>query len=296
MKINKLILLSTFLFINCFAYDVPKKSIYDKRVVSTFYNENDVVQVLAQNGKTTILKFEDDEEIKDLGSGFNDGWDLQPKSNYVWIKPKAYVSKFATNEMGETVNKSIIIEPNKIDWTTNLIVVTNKRDYLFKLVLANNEVYYKVSFNYPAQEQKEKEQEEIKKVQELEQKEIIQELNKTTVPRNWDYYQNMNKGSENILPTYAYDDGIFTYFGFDSTKDIPSVFLFENDKESILNTNIKKDGNFTVLVIHKTAEKMILRSGKRIIGVLNGSYGVNPLPKTQTTISNKIEREIIENE
>ena len=103
----------------------------------------------------------------------------------------------------------------------------------------------------------------------------------------------VNEDSENIAPVFAYDDGVFTYLGFDSTKDIPSVFLYENEKESILNNHIKKEGNYDVLVIQKTAKQIVLRSGKRIVGILNKSFGVNPLEEPKTTNSPLIKREVI---
>ena len=116
----------------------------------------------------------------------------------------------------------------------------------------------------------------------------------TVIPRNWDYYMNQNKYSENISPTFAYDDGQFTYLGFNNTKDIPSVFSYENDKESILNTHIKKDGNYDVLVIQKTAKQFVLRSGDRIVGIWNKSFGINPKEVQQTTISKDVQRELVD--
>ena len=127
-----------------------------------------------------------------------------------------------------------------------------------------------------------------------EQTEIKKELERVTVPRNWDFYMNINPGSDDIAPDFAYDDGVFTYLGFDSTKTIPSVFRFENEEESILNTHIKKDGNYDVLVVHKISPMIILRSGKKIVGILNGGYAKNPIPATKETSSEQIKREVID--
>ena len=166
--------------------------------------------------------------------------------------------------------------------------------HVFDLILANHEVYYKVSFSYPDNEAKAIEQKIAKEELAKEERFVDKELNKTTIPRNWDYYMNINKDSENITPNFAYDDGLFTYLGFDSTKTIPSVFKYENEKESILNTHVKKDGVYDVLVIHKTTKMIVLRSGNKIVGILNGSFGVNPLPVPNNTISNKVDREVID--
>ena len=291
---KKLIFISIFAINSLFAIDIPKSTSYDKRVVYTDFNKDDVFQIYGKNGFTTVIQFAEDERILDMASGFSTGWDIQDRRNFVFIKPKSYESNFAVDEMGETVNKKMIIDPNPNDWKTNLIILTNKREYIFNLDLnVEKNSYFKFTFNYPKEELEKKKLLETQKQEVIAKEEIKEELNKTSIPRNWDYYMNVNDESENITPTFAYDDGQFTYLGFDSTKDIPSVFLYENDKESILNTHIKKEGNYDVLVIQKTAKQIVLRSGKRIVGILNKSFGVNPLEEPKTTNSPLIKREVI---
>jgi type IV secretion system protein VirB9 len=294
---KKKILLSLFiasLAIDSFALSIPEKSHQDKRVLTATYNENDVTRLYAKNGYTTILKLEQGEKVIDKATGFNDGWDITSKRNYVFIKPIAYVSKISTDQFGQTSNRNIVIEPNKRDWSTNLILTTNKREYLFDLILAKHEVYFKVDFFYPKSIQKQKDQEIEAKKLEQEKDFIKKELAKPSVPKNWDFYMNINKDSEDIAPIFAYDDGAFTYLGFDTTKTIPSVFLYDNEQESILNTHIKKDGKNDVLVIHKTGKMIVLRSGKKIVGILNNGYAKNPLKETKTTINRTVQREVID--
>jgi type IV secretion system protein VirB9 len=258
------------------------------------FNVDDVFQIYGKNGYTTVIKLAENERVLDIASGFTSGWDIQDRRNYVFIKPKAYESSVAVDEFGETVNKKMIIEPNPKDWNTNLILLTDKREYAFVLDLnVKNNSFFKMTFNYPKEEIKKLELEKKVAKENLAKEDIQKELSKPAIPRNWDYYMSVNEDSENIAPVFAYDDGVFTYLGFDSTKDIPSVFLYENEKESILNTNIKKDGNYDILVIQKTSQRMVLRSGKRIIGILNKSFGVNPKEDVQSTVSPLIERELI---
>jgi type IV secretion system protein VirB9 len=172
------------------------------------------------------VQFANDEVILDMASGFSQGWDFQDRRNFIFIKPKAYESSFAIDEMGETVNKKMIIEPTPEEWKTNLIVLTNKREYIFNLDLnVEKNSHFKFTFSYPDDEIKKENLKMALLKQEAEKEELKTELNRTATPRNWDYYMNINPESENISPTFAYDDGQFTYLGFDSTKDIPSVFL-----------------------------------------------------------------------
>mgnify|MGYP001016328459 CR=1 FL=1 len=292
---KQLVFFTIFTINVLFAIDIPKSTLFDKRVVYTNFNKDDVFQISAKNGYTTVIQFAEDERILDMASGFSSGWDIQDRRNFVFIKPKSYESNFAIDELGETVNKKMIIDPNPNDWKTNLIVLTNKREYVFNLDLnTDKNSYFKFTFKYPQEELNKKQQQEKLKKEIIQKDEIREELNKTAIPRNWDYYMNQNKYSENISPTFAYDDGQFTYLGFNSIKDIPSVFLYENDKESILNTHIKKDGNYDVLVIQKTAKQFVLRSGDRIVGIWNKSFGINPKEVQQTTISKDVQRELVD--
>ena len=68
--------------------------------------------------------------------------------------------------------------------------------------------------------------------------------------------------------------------------------MYENGKESILNTHIKKDGNYEVLVIQKTTKQILLRSGDKVVGIFNRGYAKNPLRKTRETSNENIQREI----
>lgn len=291
---KKIILISLFLNTFIWALSIPKTSIFDKRIAYAVYNANDVFQVNAKNGYVSVLEFGLDERIINTATGFAQGWDLIEKDNLLFIKPKAYKTQLVqqdSNNIGENqTSQEFVVDPNPNDWKTNLIVITNLNTYVFdlKLVTKNSNTTYKLSFSYP--------QKELKTAKEFleaqEQENIRADLNKNTIPRNWDFYMKVNKGSEDISPNFAYDDGVFTYLGFDNTKTFPAVFMYENGKESILNTHIKKDGNYDVLVIQKIAKQILLRSGDKVVGIFNRGYAKNPLRKTRETSNENIQREI----
>ena len=129
----KILLFLSLALGSLFAIDIPTATNYDKRIVYTSFNVDDVYQIYAKNGYTTVIQFAKDEVILDMATGFSDGWDLQDRRNFVFIKPKAYESSFSIDEFGETVNKKIMVEPTPKDWKTNLIILTNKREYVFNL-------------------------------------------------------------------------------------------------------------------------------------------------------------------
>lgn len=302
-----LVALSLMTSTQLFALNTPKGSKFDTRITYASYNAQDVYLIKAKNGYVSMLQFAKDERIVNIATGFSEGWELIDRENFLFIKPKAYVAQPAeqqkmVDDEGNQVefDQSLVIQPNEKDWKTNLIVTTNERIYVFDLVLEQEKINYKIEFAYP--EDKiiaKKAQEAIKENVKLKD-EIKKDLEKTAIPRNWEFYMHVNEGSETISPNFAYDDGVFTYIGFDNTKTIPSVFMYEEidgkPQESILNTHIKKDGLFDVLVVHKTAKQILLRSGNKLVGIKNEGYAKNPLDTTRTTISNKVEREIIGNE
>jgi len=161
-----------------------------------------------------------------------------------------------TNESGEQIEfyGSSVIQPNAADWKTNLIITTNKdKVYTFDLELGEiNKINYKLTFNYATPKEKIEKEKAEKELAEKAAKEKAlykKEIDRNTIPRNWNFAMHVNKDSETITPDYAYDDGVFTYLGFSSTKTIPSVFLFDDaNKESILNTHIKKDGKYDNII------------------------------------------------
>lgn len=290
-----LILLSSF----AHALDIPKSSNLDPRITFAMYEAKNVVLIRCKVGYVSMVEFEKDERILNIATGFLAGWEISDKDNYLFIKPKAYAINTAeqdmTDENGDKIKfqGSTIIQPNENDWKTNLLVTTNKnRVYHFDLVLANNKnnVNYRVEFAYTTQKDELKIKQKIAK----QKAELKKELERVNIPRNWNFVMHVNKDSQSITPDFAYDDGVFTYLGFSTTKTIPSAFLFDKkNKESILNTHIKKDGKYDVLVIHKTAKQILLRSGDKLVGIFNKGYGQNPKDETNNTNKANIIREII---
>ena len=290
-----LILLSSF----AHALDIPKSSNLDPRITFAMYEAKNVVLIRCKVGYVSMVEFEKDERILNIATGFLAGWEISDKDNYLFIKPKAYAINTAeqdmTDENGDKIKfqGSTIIQPNENDWKTNLLVTTNKnRVYHFDLVLANNKnnVNYRVEFAYTTQKDELKIKQKIAK----QKAELKKELERVNIPRNWNFVMHVNKDSQSITPDIAYDDGVFTYLGFSTTKTIPSAFLFDKkNKESILNTHIKKDGKYDVLVIHKTAKQILLRSGDKLVGIFNKGYGQNPKDETNNTNKANIIREII---
>jgi type IV secretion system protein VirB9 len=231
------------------ALERPKGSRQDSRIQEVIYEEKDVVEINCYPGIATHIVFAQDEEILDIASGFTKGWEFSNRRNNLYLKSKL----------------------EKAD--TNLIVVTNKRNYSFKLVLHKNNsleqipqynprVAFRVNFTYP--------DEEYKKAKQAIEKQVVKNLlEQKNTPRNWQYSMELGKDSQNIEPTMAYDDGRFTYLKFPNNREIPAAFIVAPDNsESLTNTHIEGD----VLIIHKVAPQFMLRLGNSVIGVFNESF------------------------
>lgn len=294
MKRSLLALFIMGITFNVVAVDIPRTSRFDDRMQYINYNGNDVTEIRAKDGFVTAISFADDETIEDIAIGFSGGWEVKDNRNNVYIRPKAL-------QQGENG----FFEPKAGEWDTNLLIVTNKRNYAFDLKLVNDNKdrsAYFMKFAYPTEEQlkrnaeakakAEKNREIAKqKAEQAEAEAVNQSLNKFTVPRNWDYTMRVGKDSREIAPKFAYDDGVRTYIGFDTTNSIPSVFYYQGEQEMMSNTSVKKQGSYTVIVVHKTASRFILRSGEQVVGIINYGFGKNPTNQVSTT-TNQVIREV----
>jgi len=269
----------------------------DGRIKYLTFEPDEIFTVQATSGYITILEFSKLETVISAACGFKEGWDIGAMGNYVHVRPVGFTSQ---GEGGES------IEPNPADWRTNIFIQTSKRTYLGNLEVSKNGDYqYRLTFKYPQDEAERKRQNaeakkrrkaaEVKrKKAEAERKRIRDELAKKTVPRNWNYKLNKNKNSEEIIPDYVYDDGTFTYLGFNKIKSFPAVFEKEDEGESLLNTHTEKNNNYNVLVVHQLIKLIYLRKGDKLVAILNEGYGVNPEYEYHNTINKNIKREIIQ--
>ena len=269
----------------------------DGRIKYLTFDPDQVFTVKATSGYITIIEFAKDEKVLSAVTGFKEGWDIGSVGNYVHVRPIGYVTK---QEGGQ------VIEPNSKDWKTNIFIQTSRRTYLGNLEVAVNGDYeYRITFKYPQDEaarkrakalaEKRRKEEARKRAKALaEEKRIQDALKKKRPPRNWNYLLKKNRNSDDIVPDYAYDDGTFTYFGFNKTKSFPAIFEKEDEGESLLNTHTEKNNDYNVLVVHKLVKLFYLRKGKKLVAILNRGYGVNPDYDYSDTINKNIKREIIQ--
>ena len=268
------------------AAQMPARSPYDSRIQAINYNAANVTEIMAKTGYATVINFSSDEVIIDIASGFTNGWDIKDNNNRVFIKPVAFS------------NNSEVIEPNPAQWNTNLIITTNKRVYTFDLNLipdAQKNNAYVVNFAYPQEIAKQRQiayrKAEQERQEHLNKQTVDNDLEAMPSPKNWNYGMKVGKDSQSITPDFVYDDATRTFIGFAPEKSIPAVFYYQGNQEMMSNITTKQQGKYTVIVLMKTAPKLILRSGKQVVGIINHGYG-KFLSNGSDTSNNAVVREV----
>lgn len=115
--------------------------------------------------------------------------------------------------------------------------------------------------------------------------------------KNWDYFMRVNEkyDSRRIAPDFAYDNGIFTFLGFNSGKVFPAPFAVRDGQEQTLAFNVETKGKYKIMVIHNVNDKFVLRYGNSVVGVVNKSFG-KVLTDQRNTSSPAVERVEVNND
>lgn len=278
MKSITLIPLALMMFGTAWCAAIPQASRYDARVQQVVYNPLNVTVVNTRPGFMTTLVFDSDEAVISARPGFEEAWEATPDANRVNVRPVALVQG-APGADGNTTQ--VVIPPSSRDWHTNLLVVTTRRLYNVELNVIDDkspqQPAFQVSYRYPDEDREKASRETAVRALEREQKQqqtdIQQALNAAQTPRNWDYLKYPGRDSTRIVPDFAYDDGRFTFVGFSPAKSIPSVTKELNGQEHVVNSSIRRKGNFTVLAIQEVTPRLVLRSGNAVVGLENRGFG-----------------------
>jgi type IV secretion system protein VirB9 len=225
---------------NSFAVITPKPMATDKRLRVIVYNPNEIFVYKGFYGYQSSIVFAPDETIETISMGDTTAWQILPSGNRLFIKP---------------------IEG---DAQTNMLLITNKREYHFILEAAEaidiNDpgLVFSVSFIYPGDTGGDD----------------LQSFNNIVVDdNNEDSNYNYNytiSGPEFMSPLQIFDDGEFTYFVFrDKNATIPAFFSVDDKGlESIIN--YKLSGKY--LIVEAVYKKMTLRNGDDVVCVYNEDF------------------------
>lgn len=254
-------LLSSFLFLHTVpvqALKTPSNSQYDHRIRYVTYNVADVVQIETVLGVATHIILEEGEQYITHAFGDSDAYAFAHKGRHIFIKPKAELAN------------------------TNLIVVTDKRSYKFRLQFRNDRAgaTYELAFHYPDTN--------TQKSEENNQRSAIERGFHLSV-KGYNLSYTMS-GNQDIAPINAWDNGRITYFKFPANMDMPSIYVVDAEgNESLIPRTVVGDSN-DIIAVHKVNPKWLIRLGKRALAVFNESYDPNGIPNTTGTISPAVHR------
>lgn len=309
MQIIKGAILSAFLLIThiCDAAIQPVGSHFDSRNQNVSYNAQNTTVINSAVGYMTTLVFDEDEKVITARTGFPQGWNVEKEDNLVTLEVKPVKQTVQNNNVDESGNQSSEIVNVALDpesdltrWRTNLFVRTTKRNYSMELNARTfrepEKIAFVVNFQYPEDRRKEQAEIEKKRTEAWNKKQEEQQINRalenSKSPKNWQYWKRVAVGSESISPDYAWDDGRYTWFGFNPLKKIPSVFVMSGEQETLTNPVMKQSGSFTAVGV-PVEQRFVLRLGNQVVGVENRGFGKVRLP-AGSTVSQKVEKEVIQ--
>lgn len=243
------------------ALDAPKHSRADHRVRYANYNPADVINLNAVIGVASVIVLEDDEVYKFHVFGDSEAYEFTHYDNNLFFKPIAD------------------------DADSNLIVITNKRNYSFKVSYSNDrnsQAMYKLVMRYPDTKAKERYQENKKQA-------VKQSFAKVGQPVNWASYT--KSGDIELAPVHIWDDGRQTWMQFNDTAEIPAIYRVTSTGQEVITNHHMADP--TTLVLHRTADRWHLRLGEQVAAIHNGNKGYVPYKPNTGTASPSVERVVI---
>lgn len=254
---------------HAFALETPHPGDYDRRVKFVDYNPAEVVELVGHYGFSTHIQFSPAEAVQNIAMGDKEAWEVAPVGNHIFIKPKADEA------------------------ATNMTVVTSRRVYNFELSAHwsqngahphPNDMFFQVNFRYP---------EEIaaRAAAEAEARALQARINQDADPEpaNWNYWA---KGSEEVTPDKAFDDGRFTYLTFANNAEMPAIYVVNPDgSESLVNTHIDPDDPDTI-VVHKVGRQLVMRKGNSVACIFNKAYDPEGVSNNTGTTTPGVERVI----
>ena len=240
------------------ALETPRSSRLDHRVRYVNYNPADVIQLDAVIGVATHIELEPGENYVYHVFGDSQAYAFTHKNNHLFFKPTAE------------------------DADTNLIVITDRRDYSFRLSYSDNRsapALYKLVIRYPEVQARQRAQAKQKAA-------VERALQTAGNPVNWMTYT--RSGDAAIAPVHAWDDSRQTWLQFAPEADIPTVYRVTPDGQEVITNHHMADER--TMVLHRTSARWHLRLGNQVLAIHNDTYGTTAVPAHTGTTSPAVRR------
>jgi len=229
----------------------------DARIRLLIYAADEVYRLKGYVGYQIDLEFENGESFVGLGTGDLDSLTFASQDNHLFLKPRAGGAD------------------------TNLTVLTTRRTYHFDYSTSERrpdpafgDVIYVLRFIYP--------QQNGGRAATAVEHELATAPEARIHNLSYDY-----RGSPQLKPVSAWDDGIQTRLRFDPHEELPAIFVRNDDgSESLLN--------FTVgvgdLIVHRVARQFMVRRGALHGCIFNQSFSGSGQRLDSGTIAPSVER------
>lgn len=236
------------------------------------YNRNSIPNIVTAAGIASEIIFEDDEKIDYSTFGFSSAWQSQVVDGHILVFK-------ATDAQPET----------------NLIVHTNKRDYLFTVTSGNNDwkanpnnakAYYSVRMTY--HDNKSKAALARKAEQQAEERTVLRNRDiserSTYINTNYDY--RATAFADDLIPHRVWDNGTLTFIAFNpGAKRGVAYELDHNRKAHLVNQHTEKNG---LLIVHGVYKELILRIGDQAVELRRNNVGGVVENNLKTTVKNTL--------
>jgi type IV secretion system protein VirB9 len=249
-----------FLATSAQAETLPARGAVDPRIRTAAYSAEEIYRLVGFVGYHLDLEFEPDEVFTGISAGDPEALTYSAHDNVLTLRPRVELAQM------------------------NLTVTTSKRRYYFEYSVsarrpgrAVDDVMYAVRFTYPPRAPGEERTLE-------EQIELEMALIAKGRQRNVDYWF---CGNPAIKPEAASDDGVHTRLTFATNAELPAVFVRNEDgTESLLNFHVDAGD----VVIHRVAERFILRRGKVTGCVVNKGFAGSGVRLESGTVAPEVVR------
>lgn len=224
MKITRLIgaLLVALSTSHALAETKPTSLPSDPRIRQFTFDPNTVYRLDVFMKFITSVHFADGEQIESIQIGDSASWEVVRLSR------------------GDVLS----VKPLIMNASTNMTVLTDRRDYTFELrakvaAVGSPKLNYRISFTYP-QEQAER---------------LARQFEIANRPKDFNY---LAAGETSLRPTLVFDDGVSTHFHWPDDLRRPAVFRVNAEgKESIVNMRSTPDG----FIVDSISDRWTIRDG-----------------------------------
>lgn len=276
------------------AAQLPVPGNADGRIRYVTYKKDDVTTIHVQRGTATRIVFAADEKI--LGDAAATGFAADcAKPEFEWCI------------RADGGSNQLLVKPRDGATHNNLELRTDRRDYSFAFrvlpdavrqprslspLSARSTPMYRVIFRYP-DDALPFDPGARNRLGESRSADLSNQLARVRPkPSNWRYSMQALAGSNDIIPTMAFDDGRFTYLQFPANREIPTVFYISpSGEEGRINFHMDA-ADSSLLVLERLSRRLVLRLGRATVGIWNDAYDANGAAASDGTTVEGVARDL----